>query len=108
MARRSGEPRARVSLACAVRASRHAVHAARRVVLAARVSRRWRDGVRSAVAMSSKTPRGLVALLGAALLLRLAIIVMLPSQLWLAGGDGPWYIRQAWLTGHSALVDPMR
>jgi 4-amino-4-deoxy-L-arabinose transferase-like glycosyltransferase len=47
-------------------------------------------------------------LLGAGLVLRVATIIGLPPHTWFAGGDGPYYVRQAWLIAHGALTEPLR
>lgn len=52
--------------------------------------------------------RALVTLVAVALLLRLALVAVLPPTLWLAGSDGPWYVRVGWGLSHGRLVDPMR
>jgi hypothetical protein len=50
----------------------------------------------------------IAGLLVAALAARLVVIASLPVHTWFAGGDGPWYVRQAWLLARGALVEPLR
>ena len=40
--------------------------------------------------------------------LRIAVLAALGPYTWFAGGDGPWYVRQAWHLSHAALDGPLR
>ncbi len=48
----------------------------------------------------------MAGLLVAAFALRVSLILLLPAHTWFDGGDGPWYVRQAWLMCHG-LVHPL-
>ncbi len=53
-----------------------------------------------------RTARGSAAplmVLAAAAAVRLAVLLVLPPQLWVDGSDTPYYVRQGWLLAHGSL-----
>jgi 4-amino-4-deoxy-L-arabinose transferase-like glycosyltransferase len=52
--------------------------------------------------------RAIFSLIVVSLALRIMLIALVPSRLWFAGGDGPWYVRQGWFLAHGGPPEPLR
>ncbi len=39
---------------------------------------------------------------------RLLVVLLMPAHAWFEGGDGPWYVKQAWQLAHGSLEEPLR